>query len=427
MELENKELQSTKETNNDNSERYVRRDIEGGYLYNKSEINYFRQVQKLEVANNLMLGDYNQNGIYTLNAEMLQQLIGLTKVYQYSFGSNMFCQSLDDIEGYGKIDFAIKIVKDYPTKGKTTAILELLEPIDKANGYYTNTNTVQIDFYTAPDTNTFVIDVLKRFNIISKKDSGLVAKKHEDIDLIVARKKYEELRKNLLEEKVEIIYKNNFNKKIKLLSKSPAGKKVLEDFEKQSYKINGWFVKEGMKGYYKTMDELLQSVIEKNKPEILQDVKLVASLNKAENDCAKIFAETIASVDKTIVNAEIYGAEAVLIANNKRQLEIQNNNQNSKKEEVKIESKTAETSTKMFAPKAEEKQANFNKTEKTSANKSAVSVEQNKNALKNNIHSGNLKTFVGAFVDKKDKIEGVSKTNNQNEQIKQNLEEEMIK
>ena len=196
MELENKELQSTKETNNDNSERYVRRDIEGGYLYNKSEINYFRQVQKLEVANNLMLGDYNQNGIYTLNAEMLQQLIGLTKVYQYSFGSNMFCQSLDDIEGYGKIDFAIKIVKDYPTKGKTTAILELLEPIDKANGYYTNTNTVQIDFYTAPDTNTFVIDVLKRFNIISNKDSGLVAKKHEDIDLIVARKKYEELRKN---------------------------------------------------------------------------------------------------------------------------------------------------------------------------------------------------------------------------------------
>ncbi|MGN1222359.1 MAG: hypothetical protein ACI4TT_03900, partial [Christensenellales bacterium] len=326
MELGNKELQNTEATNKDISERYVRKDIEGGYLYNKSEISYFRQIQKLDIANNLMLGDYNQNGVYTINAELLQQLVSLTKVYQYSFGTNMFCQSLNDIEGFGKIDFAIKIVKDYPTKGKTTAILELLESIDKANGYYTNTNTVQIDIYTAQETNTFVLDVLKRFNVISKKDAGLIAKKHEDIDLIVARKKYEELRRDLLEDKVENIYKNNFNKKIKLLSKSPAGKKVLEDFEKQSYKINGWFVKDGMKGYYKAMDELLQSVIEKNKSEILQDVKLTASLNKAENDCAKALAETIALVDKTIVSAEIYGADAILIANNQKQLDIQNNN-----------------------------------------------------------------------------------------------------
>ena len=325
MELENKET----------NERYIRKDIEGGYIYNKSEINYFRQVQRIDVANNLMLGDYNQNGAYTLNSDLIDQLVGLTKVYQYSFGTNMFCQSLEDVDKYGKIDFAIKIVKDSPKVGQTTAILELLEPIDKANGYYTNTNTAQISSYTAPETNTFVVDVLKVFNVISKKDTGLVAKKRDEIDLIVARKQFEEMRKNLLEGKLEEIYKDNFNKKLKLLSKSPVGKKILDEFNAQSYKINGWFVKEGMKGYHKTMDELLQSIIEKNKAEILTDVKLMASLNKTESDFSKLLFDTLQDVDKIIVNSALYGENIVMLTNNQKQLDQQNINQNSK-EEVKI-------------------------------------------------------------------------------------------
>ena len=102
MELENKELQNldvnTEVLEEQEGERYFRKDIEGGYLYNKSEISYYKQVQKLEVANNLMLGDYNQNGVYTLNADLIKQLVEITKVYQYSFGSTMFCQSLNDME-----------------------------------------------------------------------------------------------------------------------------------------------------------------------------------------------------------------------------------------------------------------------------------------------------------------------------------------
>lgn len=341
VELQNAESQNAElleqQEQETESERYVRRDIEGGYIYNKSEISYYRQVQKLEVANNLMLGDYNQNGVYTLNEDLIKQLIGMTKVYQYSFGSNMFCQSLNDLEGFGKVDFAIKIVKDTPKLGSTTAVLELLEPIDKANGYYTNTNTVQIDIYTAQDSNNFVVDVLKKFNVVSKKDAGLIAKKHEEnIDLIILRKRYEEMRKNMLSDKVEEIYKNNFNKKLKLLAKSPAGKKILEEFNKQSYKINGWFVKDGMKGYYKTMDELLQSIIDKNKSEVLQDVKLVASLNKLESECSKLLQGTINNVNKTVANPELYGKDVVAAANNQQQFDNQLKNENSKEREVKV-------------------------------------------------------------------------------------------
>lgn len=345
-----------------NNERYARKDIEGGYLYNKSEINYFRQVQNIEIATNLMLGDYNQNGNYTIDASVIEQLVGITKVYQYSFGSTMFCQSLIDIDGFGKIDFAIKILKDAPTAGYTTAILELLESIDKANGYYTNTNTVQIKKYTAKETSSFVIDVLKEFNVISKKDSGLVLnKKDEKYDLILLRKKYEQMRKNLLESKVEEIYKTSFNKKMRLLSKSAEGRRLVDEFNKATYKLNGWFVKEDMKGYYKVVDEILQSLIESHKPVLSKDVDLIAGLNRAQNDCAKQLQKTIQIVDNTMVNRKLYGENASLLIDNQAQQEIQKKNQNAakvgpakKQEQQADKDSKKEEPQKQEAPKKEE-------------------------------------------------------------------------
>lgn len=304
MELENVE----------NSERYIRKDVQGGYIYNKSEISYYRQSQKIDVINNLMLGDYNQKGAYVLNEDLIEQLVKLTKVYQYSFGSTMFCESLSEVEEFGKIDFAIKIKTDSPSKGKATAILEILESIDKANGYYTNTNIAQISTFTALDSPSFVVDALKHFNVISKKESGLINKEHkeENVDLIVSRKRYEDLRKNLLSAKIEDVYKTMFNKKMKLLQKSAVGKKVLDKFAKDSYDLNGWFVKEGMNGYYKAMDELLQSCIEHFKEEIIQDVKTNASLNKLESECAKMISNTMMLGENTMLNSQTLNANTEL-------------------------------------------------------------------------------------------------------------------
>ena len=316
--------------NNEINERYVRKDVEGGYLYNKSEISYFKEVQKLDVANNLMLGDYNVNGVYTLNAELIEQLVNMTKVYQYSFGTNMFCQSCSDFGQFGKIDFAIKIVKDTPKRGHTSAILQLLEPVDKANGYYTNTNIAQIKIYSAPESSSFVVDALKKFNVVSKKDAGLIKKKpDENYELIIQRKNYELMRKNLLVDSTEDIYKNSFNRKLKLLSKSPVGKKIIDEFNKKSYNLNGWFVKEGTKGYYKAMNEILQSVIECNKEELMGDVKLTAALNKEQNDCSKLLRSMIDAVDLKIVDSQQMKNNVELLNINKLQKEMQEKNQNS--------------------------------------------------------------------------------------------------
>ena len=218
-------------------ERYYRPDTNGGYLYNKSEINYYKQTQAVDVMSNLMLGDFNEKGNYILSKGIIDELVKMQKVYQYSFGSTTFCQSAIDIGEYGKIDFAVKM-RSNKQNGTTTATLQLLETIDRANGYYQNTNSAIISAYTAPESNSFIVDMLKYFNIVSKKDSGLVLrdKQDEPIDLIIARKKFMEQMKQsalpIIDEQNRVLYE----KRLKILAKSVIGKKILEEFNKEAYK-----------------------------------------------------------------------------------------------------------------------------------------------------------------------------------------------
>ena len=274
-------------------ERYIRSDVQGGYLYNKSEIDYFKQSQAIDVMNNLLLGDFNEKGNYVLNKAMVVQLVKMVKIYQYSFGSTTFCQSMSDVAGYGKIDFAVKM-RNNSQNGTITATLQLLETIDRANGYYQNTNTAPIAIYTAPESNTYIVDMLKFFNIVSKKEEGLLKKERdneEDIALIVARKKFEEQQKALHLPNIDELNKQLYEKRLKLLAKSVIGKKIIEEFGKESYKINGWFVKEGMSGYYRYLNQVLDGLIELHSAEVLQDVALKAALNKANES----FSQSLAS------------------------------------------------------------------------------------------------------------------------------------
>ena len=268
------------------NERYARADVQGGFIYNKSEIDYFRQTQAVDVMSNLMLGDFNKKGNYVINQGIIDQLVKVKKVYQYSFGSTTFCQSVNDIGGFGKIDFAIKIRN--AQNGVATATLQLLETIDRANGYYQNTNTASIAVYQAKDSNSFIVDMLKYFNVVSKKDEGFLKKdkNEEDVDLIIARKQYEDLLKKGSAERLDALNKNLYEKRIKALGKSVVGKKILAELNGEMYKINGWFLKEGMPGYYRYLNQILDGLIERRSAEVLQDVALTATLRKLSETAA---------------------------------------------------------------------------------------------------------------------------------------------
>lgn len=349
-------------------ERYVRPDVQGGYLYNKSEIDYFKQSQAVDVMNNLMLGDFNEKGNYVLNKAMVMQLVKMVKIYQYSFGSTTFCQSMSDVGGYGKIDFAVKM-RNNAQNGTVTATLQLLETIDRANGYYQNTNTAPIAVYTAPESNTYIVDMLKFFNIISKKEEGLLKKERddeEDIALIIARKKFEEQQKAMHLPSIDELNKQLYEKRLKLLAKSVIGKKILEEFGKESYKINGWFVKEGVPGYYRHLNQVLDGLIELHSAEVLQDVALKAAWNKANES----FSQALAGEMKK---------GAILAQMQQTQLQEEKQQEPAKgnvKIEEKQEKKVIEDKSELKNPKIEEKNVDLSK-------QIEVNKEQPKNIEKN--------------------------------------------
>lgn len=315
---------------NNENERYARADVQGGYLYNKSEIDYFKQTQAIDVMYNLMLGDFNKKGAYVINKGIIEQLVKVKKIYQYSFGSTTFCQSAQDVGGYGKIDFAIKMRNN--TQNKTiTATLQLLETIDRANGYYQNTNTASIEVYTAPESNHYVVDMLKYFNVVSKKEDGFLRKEKEEenVDLIIARKKYEELLKNNILDKLDGLNKSLFEKRIKLLQRSEVGKKILAKFNTETYKINGWFLKEGMPGYYRYLNQVLDGLLEVHSAEVLQDVALTAGLRKA----TEVFALEANKLSEVTGKMILSNSNPELNAQNAR--EYAEAQQNKQAEEVK--------------------------------------------------------------------------------------------
>ena len=394
--MENLEVEVNESENN--NERYIRKDVKGGYIYNKSEIDYYSELQSIDVIDNALFGDYVKNGTYVLDKEVIDQLVAMAKVYQYSFGSNMFCQSAQPVDKFGNVDFAIKIVKDMPQKGENTAILELLESIDRANGYYINTNSAEIAKYSAKETSTFVIDALKHFNVFSKKDDGLIKKiKTENIDALISRKKYVDTLKQVVSPYLEGQYKILYDKKMKALAKSPMGKIITEKMDAEAYKINGWFIKEDVAGYYKYLNQVLDSILEQHSEELLNDVKLKATLNKLNEDFAKNLRNIQEQKKEALLNSTELKNDAILYTNMQREFKKEQERKQQKIEKAPVQKQSQPKEEKQFEkpvakqvePKKEEKPAE-KKDEQLNSNAKEQLKEENQ--LQQN--GGVLDTFI---------------------------------
>lgn len=288
--------------------RYSRKDVKGGYIYGNSEINYYREVQKLDVVKNLLLGEYNNKGNYVVDKGIIEELIKMKKIYQYSFGSTMFCQSAYDVDRFGKIDFAIKIKNT--TNGKlnmTTGYLQLLEPIDRVNGYYQNTNSAYIYSYAAPESGSFVVDCLKAFNVVSKKEDGFLSKEHQDenVDLIVARKNILLSNRPRVLSADEKLQKKLFEKRLDTLKKTALGRKMLEEFNARGQKINDLFLNKGKDGYYAALNQLLDGIIENHNEDLAKDPVTKVGLDKLAADHANSEKPLLDDVSSQTENANM--------------------------------------------------------------------------------------------------------------------------
>lgn len=239
--------------------KYVRKDIDGGVLTDKYEIDRYKLQQYADVVDNLMLGNYNEFGEYEIQPEILKELLECKKVVTDNYENILFVESLTKISSFGNLNFAVKIINSEQSSHKT-AVLEVLEPIYKAKGYIENTQATIIKKINLPFNDIFKSEVYKAFNIVVLEGEGGKKEITEDekfSNLIDRKIRLLYIKKHLENQQdFEICYKKN----VEELKKTDEGKKVLQNFEKDE-KVAEKYLKIEPEDY-KSKNELLTKNIE---------------------------------------------------------------------------------------------------------------------------------------------------------------------
>lgn len=278
------------------NEKYLRKDIDGGILSEKYEIDRYKYQQYNDVVDNLMLGNYNEFGEYVLQDEIKEELLKCRKVIEDNYENILFVKSEEQVNVFSYLNFAVKVL-DSEKLGYKIAILELLEPIYKTKGYIENTQATIIKKIVLPNNDIFKEEVYKAFNIIVDNLNG---KRYvNDIDEF----------KNILDRKIRLLYIKKhislqddfmmcYKKNVEELDKTEEGKKVLEEYKKEEIVAEKYLkVKEDD---YKSKNELLTTNIEKN----FKTVPKLISRNILELEMkkARLIKQLINSLDESLLN-----------------------------------------------------------------------------------------------------------------------------
>ena len=281
--MPNEELMVDKKVSEQDKPKYIRKDVKGGYLYNPNEIKYYSKIEQIDVYDNLLLGEWGKRGEYKIDELIRKQLLHMKKYYTSSFGDNMFCETYENVDEFGKIEFSVNLKNNTPKTGYMTATLNVLEDIDRANGYYQNTNTGLVEVYSAIDGPSFVNDCFAHFHIYQRKEDGLLDKENPEVDEIVRRKKFLLQQKQKLMPKLDGYFKKLVDKKVKALKESKVGKEIVDKFYGDGATITGFFIKKGMLGYNRFLNQMLDGILDMQSALVLSDVKLKAQINEANN------------------------------------------------------------------------------------------------------------------------------------------------
>ena len=287
---------------------YKRVDIDGGVVTDSSEAAYYKAVQVNDVIDNCLLGDFDEKGNYVVSPVIVEQLFKMKKVYVSTFEKSVFVESVREFDGYGKINFRLKWTTN--NKGQKVVILELLEDINRVNGYFQNTNHVALLGISIDDTIS-TSAIYKYFNVVDKADDGsddegAERENNKDIIDILNRIAYFQIARVGQKKFMAKCYKDVYEKKVALLSKSKRGAYLLEDFNKEYIHCNNKFFKTTDVDYYKCLNQLLDAIIERNVDFIKDDKTLYDGLRQVAKQASGVFEATTNAVKGAIPKEEIY-------------------------------------------------------------------------------------------------------------------------
>lgn len=316
MENQNKELvlektESLTESNENNQQpevlNYKRVDVDGNTISNSEDIEYFKTIQATDIVDNCMLGDFDNKGNYVVQKHIVDAIVKMKKVYISAFEKSIYCESVKEFDNYGKINLRLRIVPNTPTEGYTTAVLELLETVNKVNGYFINTNHVTLLGAQFKGEEN-IEKIFKFFNIVDITDGvddGALKENNQDVIDIVNRINYLLMVKEGQKKFMAKYQKDLYNKKIQLLSKSKTGAPLLEDFNKEYFYVLSKFTNKENPDFYKHLNQLLDAIIERNIDFIKEDKNLMKDLRSLQSAQAKLFNGVNERLKSELVNKNV--------------------------------------------------------------------------------------------------------------------------
>lgn len=223
-------------------------------------------TEKIDIVKNKLLGNYDENGNYSIAPQIVNELLELKKTRKSSYENSMFC--VGNLLGYGEIDFEVSFDKNVDQNQQATVFLYVLEDVDKINGYLQNTIKTLIAQFSS-NVDNFIEESYKKFKITTEQDDNdEEGKEYKDLNdlnvddsYILAKKAYMLLLDKLEDEKMLDAYGKLFTEKLSTLTKldSEFAKALLEKFNSQYELIENIFLKDKN---YKALNELFDACFE---------------------------------------------------------------------------------------------------------------------------------------------------------------------
>lgn len=226
-------------------------------------------TEKIDVITNNLLGNYDDNGNYSIAPQIISELVELKKFKKTSFANSVFCVGRK--LGYGELVFELLFDSKSHNGKSISATLYLLEEVDKISGYIQNTIKTKLEDYNE-DVDNFMAETYSHFNILMSEeddeDSEVLERKLKDDiynedSYIIAKKQYSLMLDKLLEEKFLDAYGKYFTARISALTKvdNDFSRTILSSFNNQYALIQNVFLQEKN---YKVLNELLDKCFEEH-------------------------------------------------------------------------------------------------------------------------------------------------------------------
>ena len=290
---------------------YQRPDTDAGFITDQSEIMQLKAIRKSDIINSQLLGEFDDNGAYFIDKNIVIQLVRLPKLITKQNEYGTFASAKVENK-----EFHFRMTPVRVVDGKLISELEFLEEIYHANGYIIDTRTTLLATYSYESVPNFEELARRAFHISTHPQDddfggdigdGNGVLKPDEADYIKHRLAYLEAMGMVslsLYERLEEAY---FNKRIKILSNIPEAAIVLAEYKKQFAKVEQFFV-QNSKRKYRAMNEILTAVIEGGKGE---NLRKNAAYRQQMREANKIYLKTILQIDESVKHSmEVINAVA---------------------------------------------------------------------------------------------------------------------